>query len=187
MAAHEEWRGQVAALVDGGAQEAEARKRVKVPVPSKQVIQKELNRTKGDSRKGVDGLCPWWHEVNTYAFQSAFVDADTAWKNWLTSLKGARAGRRVGYPRFKKKGRARDSFRLHHDVNKPGIRLASYRRLRLPVIGEVRLHESAKQLTKLVEGRQAGGGAVGDDRPRRSPLVRVGTVQGPDGSPQPDT
>ncbi len=63
---------------------------------------------------GPERPCPWWHEVNTYAFQSAFVDADRAWKNWLDSLRGARAGRKIGYPRFKKKGRARDAFRLHH-------------------------------------------------------------------------
>lgn len=89
------------------------------------------------------------------AFQSAFIDADAAWKNWLTSLQGQRAGRRVGYPRFKKKGRARDSFRLHHDVKKPSIRLIGYRRLRLPTIGEVRLHDSGKRLARLVDRGQA--------------------------------
>lgn len=149
--AHEQWRSQVAQLVEAGTPEAEARKKVRVPIPSKPTIQKELNRIKGDSRKGVDGVCPWWHEVNTYAFQSAFVDADAAWKNWLDSFKGARAGRRVGYPRFKNKGRAKDSFRLHHDVKKPGIRLVGYRRLRLPKIGEVRLHESGKRLARLID------------------------------------
>lgn len=150
VAAHKEWQRQVAALVEQGAAEKEARKKVRVPVPSKPTIQKALNEAKGDSRSGVEGLCPWWHEVNTYAFQSAFIDADGAWKNWLDSLSGKRAGRRVGYPRFKKKGRARDSFRLHHDVKKPGIRLAGYRRLRLPKIGEIRLHDSAKRLDRLI-------------------------------------
>ncbi|MEU6085177.1 hypothetical protein [Streptomyces sp. NPDC047108] len=52
-------------------------------------MQKHLNSIKGDSR--ADGLppgtlgphrpCPWRHEVNTYAFQSAFIDADRAWQN----------------------------------------------------------------------------------------------------------
>lgn len=155
VAAHEEWRGQVAALVEQGVPEAEARKKVRVPIPSKPTIQKALNQAKGDSRTGTEGLCPWWHEVNTYAFQSAFIDADVAWKNWLDSLSGKRAGRRVGYPRFKKKGRARDSFRLHHDVKKPGIRLAGYRRLRLPKIGEIRVHDSGKRLARLIGRGQA--------------------------------
>lgn len=155
VAAHEEWRAKVAELVESGVEEAAARKRVKLPTPTKPAIQKAWNATKGDSRKELDGCCPWWHEVNTYAFQSAFIDADTAWKNWLDSLTGKRGGRRVGYPRFKKKGRARDSFRLHHDVKKPTIRLASYRRLRLPRIGEVRLHESAKRLGRMVDRGQA--------------------------------
>ncbi|MGW7350986.1 RNA-guided endonuclease InsQ/TnpB family protein [Streptomyces sp. NPDC054784] len=163
VAAHRSWRSQVDVLVAEGVAEAEARRRVKVPLPSKPSVQKRLNAIKGDSRRqdstagmlGPHRPCPWWHEVNTYAFQSAMVDADTAWKNWLDSLKGGRAGRRVGYPRFKKKGRARDSFRLHHDVKRPGIRLASYRRLRLPTVGEVRIHDSGKRLARLVDRGEA--------------------------------
>ncbi|WP_445520977.1 RNA-guided endonuclease TnpB family protein [Streptomyces sp. NEAU-174] len=163
VAAHQQWRREVQALVDQGVLEAEARKKVRVLVPTKPVIQKHLNQIKGDSRQddlaegayGPARPCPWWHEVNTYAFQSAFIDADRAWQNWLESLRGARAGRRVGYPRFKKKGRARESFRLHHDVKRPVIRLAGYRRLRLPTVGEVRLHESAKRLARLVDRGEA--------------------------------
>lgn len=107
-----------------------------MPVRSKPAIQKHLNQIKGDSRTGglaeralgPERPCPWWHEVSTYCFQSAFADVDRAWGNWLASLAGRRAGRKVGDPRFKKKGRSRDSFRLHHDVKKPAIRLAGYRR-----------------------------------------------------------
>ncbi|MFF7308133.1 RNA-guided endonuclease TnpB family protein [Streptomyces sp. NPDC008137] len=155
VAAHEAWRTQVAALVDQDVLETEARKKVRSPIPSKPSIQKALNQAKGDSRTNTDGLCPWWHEVNTYCFQSAFIDADRAWQNWLDSLSGKRAGRRVGYPRFKKKGRARDSFRLHHDVKRPGIRLVGYRRLRFPTIGEVRLHGSGRELARAVERKRA--------------------------------
>jgi len=118
VAAHQEWRGQIAELTEAGVSEADARLQVKVPIPTLRAIQFRLNRAKGDDRTGQDGLCPWWHEVSTYAFQSALADADTAWKNWLASLSGDRAGRRIGYPRFKKKGRSRDSVRLHHDVKR---------------------------------------------------------------------
>lgn len=153
--AHEDWRAQVAALVEQGVPEAEARKKTRVPTPTKPTVQKAFQAERGDTRTGTEGVCPWWHEVNTYVFQSAFGDADRAWKNWLDSFKGARAGRRVGYPRFKKRGRCRDSFRLHHDVKKPGIRLVGYRRLRLPSFGEIRLHDSGKRLSRLIGKGQA--------------------------------
>ncbi|MFJ2745388.1 RNA-guided endonuclease TnpB family protein [Streptomyces sp. NPDC087440] len=164
VSAHQQWRAQIDNLITSGMPEAVARKQVRVPVPNKMSIQKELNRVKGDSRTeeplapGVAGPqrpCPWWHEVSTYAFQSAFIDADRAWTNWLSSLSGKRAGRRVGYPRFKKKGRSRDSFRLHHTVTKPTIRLDGYRRLHLPRLGSVRLHDSGKRLARLVQRNQA--------------------------------
>jgi len=150
VAAHREWRTRVAALVETGVPEADARCQVKVPIPTKQTIQFALNRAKGDDRTGHDGLCPWWHEVSTYAFQSALADADTAWANWLASLSGRRAGRKIGYPRFKKKGRSRDSVRLHHDVRRPTIRLDGYRRLMVPRIGSIRLHDSGKRLTRYL-------------------------------------
>ncbi|MET8624727.1 RNA-guided endonuclease TnpB family protein [Kitasatospora sp. NPDC004669] len=155
VASHQQWREQVDALVASGMDEAVARRQVKVPLPGKAAVQKAWNQTKGDSRTGVEGVCEWWHEVNTYCFQSAFADADAAWKNWLDSLRGVRAGRRVGYPRFKKKGRCRDSFRLHHDVKRPGIRLVGCRRLRLPKLGEVRIHGSGKRLARLIGRGQA--------------------------------
>ncbi|MFJ8406405.1 RNA-guided endonuclease TnpB family protein [Streptomyces microflavus] len=83
------------------------------------------------------------------------MDADQAWKNWLDSLSGKRAGRKVGYPRFKKKGRAKDSFRLHHEVPKPTIRLDGYRRLSLPRLGSIRIHDSGKRLARLITRGQA--------------------------------
>ncbi len=151
QAAHREWRAQVDALVESGIPEAKARKQVKTPIPNKPVIHKAWVRARGDERTGEDGLSPWHHEINSYAFQSAWLDADGAWKNWVQSFRGARAGRRVGYPRFKKKGKSRDSFRLHHDAKRPSIRMASARRLRLPAIGEVRVEgRLGKRLMRLV-------------------------------------
>ncbi|MFD8335605.1 RNA-guided endonuclease TnpB family protein [Streptomyces solisilvae] len=97
------------------------------------------------------GGSPWHTKVNPYAVTEAFTDADAAWKNWIESLRGRRKGRRVGYPRFKKKGRARDSFRLCHNVKSPTIRFETYRRLRLASLGEVRLHHSAKRLVRMID------------------------------------
>jgi putative transposase len=147
IGAHREWRAQVDALVAGGLTEDVARKKVKVPVPTKPTVQKMHNQVKGDSRTDTEGVSPWWHEVSTYAFQSAFIDADVAWKNWLESFSGKRKGRRVGYPRFKSKHRSRDSFRLYGFRSVP---LEGYRRLLLPRIGSVRLHDSSKRLVRAL-------------------------------------
>ncbi|MGW3045583.1 RNA-guided endonuclease TnpB family protein [Kitasatospora sp. NPDC001159] len=185
IAAHREWRTQVDALTAAGLSEADARKKVDVRIPGQATIKKHLNAIKGDSRvdRHPDGFhgplapCPWWHEVSTYAFQSAFIDADMAFKNWFDSLAGRRVGRAVGYPRFKKKGRARDSFRLHHDVKKPTIRPDGYRRLVMPRIGSVRIHDSAKRLSRLIGKGQAVVQSVtvsrGGNRWYASVLVKV--------------
>ena len=89
LAAHQEWRTQVAALTrsrcsGGRCSPCTSRSRFR----PNEAIQFALNRSKGDDRADQDGLCPWWHEVSTYAFQSALADADSAWKNWLDSLSG---------------------------------------------------------------------------------------------------
>lgn len=155
FAALDERRATIAALVKQGV-EPKAAAAQAPKIPTKPAIQKALNEAKGDDRLGVDGDCPWWHSVSTYAFQSAFADADTAWGNWLSSFTGHRAGQRVERPRFKSKHRSRDSFRIHHDVRNPRIRPdAGYRRIIVPCLGSLRLHESTKRLCRAI-----GRGAV---------------------------
>ncbi|MFI9742412.1 RNA-guided endonuclease TnpB family protein [Streptomyces sp. NPDC052494] len=102
-----------------------------------------------------EGGSPWWAEVNVYCFTSGFDRAQVAWKYWQDSLTGRRAGRRNGYPRFKKKGRTAESFSLFHDVKRPIIRLDGYRRLVMPGLGSIRIHDSGKRLARLVERGQA--------------------------------
>lgn len=156
IAAHQTWRAQVDQLVDEQSIPREvARTQARTPMPTKPTIQREWNRLKGDTRTMTPGYAPWWHEVSTYAFQSAFIDADAAWRNWLDSLQGRRAGRQVGYPRFKKKGRSRESFRIHHDVKRPTIRPITYRRLLVPRLGEVRVHGTMKRLTRAIARGEA--------------------------------
>ncbi|WP_167368117.1 RNA-guided endonuclease TnpB family protein [Streptomyces agglomeratus] len=101
-----------------------------------------------------EGGSPWWREVNVYCFTSGFDRAQVAWKYWQDSLAGRRAGQRHGYPRFKKKGHA-ESFALFHDVKRPIIRLEGYRRLVMPGLGSIRIHDSGKRLARLVERGQA--------------------------------
>ncbi|XMN11218.1 RNA-guided endonuclease TnpB family protein [Streptomyces griseobrunneus] len=106
-------------------------------------------------RSKEEGGSPWWGDVNVYCFTSGFDRAQVAWKNWLESFSGRRAGRGVGYPRFKKKGRAAESFALFHHVNRPIIRLDGYRRLVMPGLGSIRIHNTGKPLARLVDRGQA--------------------------------
>ncbi|MEU5307015.1 RNA-guided endonuclease TnpB family protein [Streptomyces noursei] len=102
-------------------------------------------------RPREEGGSPWWRDgINIYAFQSGFERCDTAWKNWIDSCTGKRKGAPVGAPRFKCKGKAADSFTLFHDTNSPSIKLDGYRRLSIPAIGTIRLHQTAKRLGRLV-------------------------------------
>src|SRR5690606_18647794 len=50
----------------------------------------------------------WWPEISKEAFADGIKAAVDAYWNWQTSRAGTRAGRRVGFPRFAKKGRDRD-------------------------------------------------------------------------------
>lgn len=155
LAAFEARRAEIAVLVARGYSRESAGMAATVRVPTKAVIQRRLNVIKGDSRvftppvgdHGPHRPCAWWHEVSTHALQSAMLDADRAWENWADSVAGRRAGPPVGAPRFKRKNRARDSFRLYGAALRP----EGYRRLRLPRIGSVRLHESAKRLVRLLD------------------------------------
>jgi putative transposase len=154
-AAHQQWRGLVEQLIAQGVQEKDARRHARIRIPTKPGVYKVFNELRGGPDQGPGGLAPWHDEVATWCFQSAWMDADQAWKNWMDSLTGQRAGRRVGYPRFKKKNRSRDSFRLHHTVSKPTLRLEGYRRLNLGKLGTVRLHESGKRMHRLITSGSA--------------------------------
>jgi putative transposase len=98
------------------------------------------------------GIQPWAPSVPNSVIQRGEKDADRAWANWMDSLTGRRAGRRVGFPRFKARGRARDSFYLTNVECRlvPG----SYRRVRLGgVLGEVRTHQTLKRVHRAIAKR----------------------------------
>ncbi|MDZ4235912.1 MAG: RNA-guided endonuclease TnpB family protein [Dietzia sp.] len=145
--------------VDEAGARALVKARGGVPTMSLAAQSRELtamiadHRTRAAADPEAEGA--WLHTINRHAIVAGMRNADRAWSNWQTSHRGERAGARVGYPRFKKKGRARDAFSLFHDVKRPGIRLATCRRLRLPGIGEVRLHDSGKRLGRAIARGEA--------------------------------
>ncbi|WP_338933149.1 transposase [Streptomyces netropsis] len=101
-----------------------------------------------------EGGCPWWREVALRSIVCGFDRADTAWKNWMASASGTRKGRRVSMPRFKRKGRTRDSFTLPN-TTRSVVFLDITRRLRLAGVGEFRLAQSAKSLVRLISRGRA--------------------------------
>lgn len=82
---------------------------------------------------------PWMYEVSKCAPQEALRDCERAFKNFW---RGWKQGRKVGFPRFKKKG-LNDSFRLTGAIS------ICPRGIVLPRIGEVR----AKEATGKFHGR----------------------------------
>ena len=65
-----------------------------------------------NTQKKADPALAWWAENSKCAYQEAFRDLDRALRDFVKSRKGERKGRRLGFPRFKKRGKCRDSFRL---------------------------------------------------------------------------
>ncbi len=80
---------------------------------------------------------PWWAEVSKCAPQEALRDLDKAMKVYFSS-KG-KGGRRVGFPKFKRKG-VKDSFRVTGSI---GVGVKS---VTLPRIGEIRTKEPTNKL-----------------------------------------
>ncbi|MFE7354689.1 hypothetical protein ACFU8Q_16150 [Streptomyces sp. NPDC057543] len=66
----------------------------------------------------------------------------------------------MGFPRFKRRGGTRESFRIVHSLKNPDIRFEGPRRLRIPGGGgqpafTVRLHQSPRELTRLIDSGHA--------------------------------
>ena len=98
-----------------------------LPVPSAAELHRAWNVYKREN-------APWWDEVSKCAPQEALRDLHRAFENFFASRQGKRAGPRVGFPRFRKKGRD-DRFRL------TGAIRVGRRAVKLPRIGWVRTKE----------------------------------------------
>jgi putative transposase len=76
--------------------------------PSLAGLRKRWNRVKAEVCVNASTGGTWWAECSKEAYAGGIAAAVDAYWNWQQSRAGARAGRRVGFPRFKKKGRDRD-------------------------------------------------------------------------------
>jgi putative transposase len=102
----------------------------------------------------VTGL-PWRREVCQQVFEEAAVDLGKGLSAWSDSRCGKRKGKRVGFPRFKKKIGDIPSFRLRnkHPKGRPAtIRVGENRprSVTLPGIGPIRVHDDTRRLRRML-------------------------------------
>jgi putative transposase len=111
--------------------------------------------TDGVAEVVVTGL-PWRAEVCQQVFEEAAVDCGRALAAWSDSRSGKRKGKRVGFPRFKKKTGVTPSFRLrnkHPKGRPPAIRVGDHgcpRSMTLPGIGPIGVHDDTRRLRRLL-------------------------------------
>ncbi len=103
-----------------------------------------------NAEKKADPALSWWPENSKCAYQEAFRDLDRALRDFVKSKKSERAGRRLGYPRFKKRGRCRDSFRFS-----TGAMRCAGTTITLPRLGMIRTHESTRKLARRLQNGTA--------------------------------
>lgn len=109
----------------------------------------ELHRL-WNAEKKTDPALAWWAENSKCVYQEALRDLDRALRDFVKSKKGQRKGRRLGFPRYKKRGRCRDSFRFTTGA----IRCAGTT-VRLPRLGTIATHESTRKLARRLENETA--------------------------------
>ena len=109
----------------------------------------ELHKLWNEAKK-VDPTLAWWGENSKCAYQEAFRDLDRALRDFAKSRKGERKGRRLGFPKLKKRGKCRDSFRFG-----AGVMRCAGTTVTLPRLGTIRTHESTRKLARRIENGTA--------------------------------
>ena len=107
------------------------------------------NANKDTLAVDADGV-PWWRENSKEAASSGLRALASALSNWSKSRKGKRKGRRVGFPKFKGKGR--EIPRFSYSTSRPsdgGLIKGDPKALWLPRIGRVHCMEN---VTARVDG-----------------------------------
>lgn len=109
------------------------------PRPGVWEMQKRWDRWKTDPANGVG----WWAENANCVYQEAFVDLERAAQAFF----GHRGGRR--FPRFKRKGKSRDHFRLR------GLIRVGPNWVQLPHLGTLRVSERPTHLRQHLQDGSA--------------------------------
>jgi IS605 OrfB family transposase len=108
-------------------------------------LRREWNRAKAE-------VAPWWAKNSKESYSSGLDALARALGKWAASREGGRAGRRVGFPQFKRKGCAREACRF---TTGP-IRVEPDRHhVVLPRLGTIKTHESTRKLARRLEAGTA--------------------------------
>ncbi|CQD24601.1 putative transposase [Mycobacterium lentiflavum] len=126
--------------------------RIETAKPSLRVLRKRWNTVKNDVCVNAETDAVWWPECSKEAYADGIAAAVDGYWNWQQSRSGKRAGKRVGFPRFKRKGR--DADRMCFTTG--AMRVEPDRRhVTLPVIGMVRTHENTRRIERLIRAGRA--------------------------------
>ena len=109
----------------------------------------ELHRLWNQVKK-ADVALGWWQQNSKCVYQEAFRDLDGALRDFMASKNGQRKGKRIGFPRFKKRGRCKYSFRFS---TRP-MRCAGAT-VTLPRLGVLATHESTRKLARRLDAGRA--------------------------------
>ncbi|HEX7165080.1 MAG TPA: helix-turn-helix domain-containing protein, partial [Trebonia sp.] len=108
----------------------------------------ELHRLWNAAKK-ADPALGWWAENSKCVSQETFRNLDRALSDFVKSKRGERKGKKLGFPRYKKRRKAKDSFRLTGTIRCQGSTVT------LPRLGTI---ATCEPTTKLA-GRVAAGTA----------------------------
>ena len=101
----------------------------------------------------------WRNEVCAQVFEEAAVDLGRGLDAFSKSKAGVRQGR-TGFPTFKRKGRARESFRIRNKLRngRASIRIGEGhpRSITLPVLGVLKVVEDTRRLRRLLQPSSDG-------------------------------
>src|SRR5713101_3416490 len=106
--------------------------------PNATALKKQFNAIRRE-------LFPWSYEVTKCAIEGAFIDVAAAFKNFF---EGRKAGRKMGYPKFKSKKRSRQSFYLANDKF-----TVSDHWIDVPKLGRVNMAEKLRFSGKILSAR----------------------------------
>ncbi|PSK62233.1 hypothetical protein B0E53_05863 [Micromonospora sp. MH33] len=97
-------------------------------------------------------VAPWWKQCSKEAYNTGLDALARGLKNWADSRSGKRAGRRIGFPRFKARRRSAPTVRFTTGT----IRVEADRQhVVLPRLGRLKSHESTRKLARRIESGTA--------------------------------
>lgn len=99
-----------------------------------------------------DNGSPWWQDNSKEAYANAVANLAEALSNWDDSRTGERKGPKMGFPKFKHKGRAAKSFTFTTGAMRVE---PSRHHVTLPVLGTIHTHESTRKLGRRLESGTA--------------------------------